>query len=123
MAIAIIHSSITQRRIFRNLLRKANRSDVCGFETIDDFLTEAEHAPVDCVIVQKEIFQETTLLNGQAEEFEARVASTPTVAVSYQFTQTETIELVRGGIDTLLLMPFAPETFYEKLAPLLSLAL
>lgn len=123
MAIAVIHRSITQRRIFRNLLRQANCHDIQYFEAAADCMEEMTREKVRCLIVQKKILQEEGSYRGQKTDFSSFVASMPVLVVSYQFTQEETIELMRGGADGLLLMPFTPEVLYEKLAPLTNVAL
>lgn len=122
MEIAVIHRSITQRRIFRNLLRQTNYGNIRYFETAAACMEEMVPHQLGCVIVQKEILQDENLRPGQDINFQEFVSSMSMLVVSYQFTEEETISLVRNGADALLLMPFAPEDLHEKIAPLASAA-
>lgn len=120
MAIAIIHRSVTQRRVFKNLLRQANYPNIRYFPGAGECLEAVTPQVLGCSVVQKEILQEEGSRRGQDRDFQALLSSAPMLVVSYQFTQEETVELVRGGADELLLMPFAPEELYAKLSPLVN---
>lgn len=120
MAIAVIHRSITQRRIFRNLLRQANYPGACYFESAAACMEEISARDLNCAIVQKQVLQEEQSPPGRDTDVQSFLSSAPMLVVSYQFTQEETVELLRGGADGLLLMPFAPEALYAKLSPLVN---
>jgi CheY-like chemotaxis protein len=119
MVILVIHSSVTQRRVFLNCLRKNGYRKVRAFEDHQQALEGLNRTHPEITIIEKDVLV--------AREPRSRVRlkqsllqrSETVLVTSYEFTQSEAIQLLDIA-DELLLMPFRPEVLYHKIKQLCS---
>ncbi len=114
MEILVIHSSVTQRKVFMNCLQKTGLGDVQAFASEREALKALNGTPAEVTILEKESLQ----TEGSPTHIRRRQAlldrSERIVVTSYQFTRDEAIALLDRA-DELLLMPFKPEVLEEKI--------
>lgn len=116
-SVAVLTSSVTNERIFRNALGKIGFGPIETFGTTGEFLARLKSQPSDLIVIQKNL-----LTAGDNHLLEVvRVDLTleqPVLVTGYQFSKDEAIELIRRGASELLLLPFNPETLAEKIGNL-----
>ncbi len=119
MNIIVLHSSITNRRIFVNVFGKMAglRVHVCADEAaLLEKMQQIE--PALLVIEKKYIYLNE---GGFLEDIKLRRldGEVPIMIAGYQFTKDEAVDVIRKGADELLLLPFNAERLSEKVSELL----
>lgn len=123
MRIVVLQHSVTNQRIFYNVLGKTEYGPV---EATADPLEarrlcgEAEPAVLiagkDLVAGEEDLLWQEWTLN---EEIRDRLAI---IVTGYQFTEEEAIRFIREGAHELLILPFQPDRLREKLNTISSAA-
>ena len=119
MTVVVYHSSVTARRIFSNVLGKMTLSTlrICAEDV--ELLNAARELEPQLIIAEKVPLQNQEYqLLGQLQNISPSPAPSVMV-IGYQFTQEETIEIIRRGADELVLLPFTADEFLAKVDSLL----
>lgn len=117
MEIFVIHSSVTQRKVFVNCLRKTGRGNIRVFKDEREAAEALNGEPVQVTIVEKETLQtEGSTTHGRRRQALLE-RSKAVVVTSYQFTRDEALELLACA-DELLILPFKPEVLEQKIQQL-----
>lgn len=114
MQILVVHSSPTNRRIFRNVLRK------CGF--VDPFLAADLEEVIDRLSSEEVdlLIGEKAVVAGKSGRLRDRLRphvdeGLAVIFTAYQFSRNDALEAIHSGVDSLLVMPFAPEDLAAKI--------
>ena len=113
---AVLDESVTNQRIFRNVLSKGGFAAVALYEKPHLLIDRLREERVDLVVGHKQIlmpneFQVLEEIRG----FE-RDDPLPILVTAYQFTKDEAIAAIQHGADDLIILPFTPEQLMEKVA-------
>lgn len=119
MHVLILHSSITNRRIFTNVFGKMKGVQVHVCAEDDLFLQQLNTCSPHLVIVQKELAcVDDEKLLCELREYR-RSDGLAVMIAAYEFTQKEAVDIIRKGADELLLLPFNADSLLKKINGLL----
>lgn len=113
---AVLDESVTNQRIFRNVLGKGGFQDVALYEQPHELIVLLREERVDLLVGHKQILMPN---NFQVlEEIRAvdRDDPLPILVTAYQFTRDEAIAAIQHGADDLIILPFTPEKLMKKVA-------
>lgn len=119
MHIMVLHSSVTNRRIFVNVFGKMGgaRVHVCAEE--EELLEKMGQIDPALIVIEKKF----VYLNDGGFLDEIRMhrleGEVPIMIAGYEFTKDEAVDVIRKGADELLLLPFRAEHLSEKVSQLL----
>lgn len=119
MHIMVLHSSVTNRRIFANVFGKMGGIRVHVYAEESELIDQMDHTVPDLVVIEKKFVY---MNDGEFLEEVVRPRVDRDVAVmiaGYQFTKDEAVEVIRKGADELLLLPFSAEHLLERVSRLL----
>lgn len=115
-SVAVLDGSVTNRRIFRNVLDRGGFATVHLYGRPKELLDLIEEEPLDLLVAHKQIVTPGAYAVLHEIRETAAVDGLTILVTAYQFTSNEAIEAIRNGADELLLLPFTPEKLMEKVA-------
>lgn len=113
-SVAVLDGSVTNRRIFRNVLGKGGFEHVVLVEQASAIVGALEREKCRLLIAQKKMLTQGTfeLLRTIRNKFP--IERLPILVTAYQFTSREAVDAIRHGASELLLLPFSPDALMRK---------
>jgi DNA-binding NtrC family response regulator len=115
MRIVVLQHSVTNQRIFHNVLAKGEHGPIeATADPLEARQLCAQEQPVVLIAGKELVAGEEEVLWNEWEIPEAR-DRIAIIVTGYQFTRDEAIRFIQEGADELLILPFQPEQLEEKL--------
>lgn len=113
---AVLDESVTNQRIFRNVLGKGGFQGVALYEQPHKLIEQLREERLDLLVGHKQIlmpndFQVLEEIRGLERDYPL-----PILVTAYQFTKDEAIAAIQHGADDLIILPFTPDQLMQKVA-------
>ena len=112
----MLDESVTNQRIFRNVLGKGGFAAVALYEKAHLLIDRLREERIDLVVGHKQILMPNDFQVLEEIRGLERGHPLPILVTAYQFTRDEAIAAIQHGADDLIILPFTPEQLMEKVA-------